>query len=198
MYRVEDSINFYDLLNNSIMDTKENSNVCLISRKPLDNTKTTLQCGHSFNYLNIFKEILNQKTNKKYSNIRKYQIQCPYCRTVQEKVLPYLSLRGVKRVKYVNSPNSIELLTTKCSYKLKNNNICNKACHENGLCNRHFHLAEKKKQLENIIINNNTDNDVDYNTLTVKMLKQLLKKKKIKNYSKLKKKELIKLLSEST
>jgi hypothetical protein len=30
------------------------------------------------------------------------------------------------------------------------------------------------------------------------MLKQLLKKNKIKNYSKLKKKELIKLLSEST
>ena len=195
MYKIEDNINFYKLLNSD--SNKIENDICLISRQPLDNTKTTLVCGHTFNYINIYKEICNQKTNNSFrKNLRKNQLQCPYCRVVQDKVLPYLCLPYVKRIKYVNSPNSLEYLNNICCYKLKNNKLCNKPCHENGLCNRHFNQDKKNKLHENYL--NGSKPITNYEKLSVVVLKQLLKQKNIKGISKLKKQELIKRLLEST
>ena len=62
MYKTEDNINFYDLLNNTNpSDNILKDNICLITREPLDNTKTTLECGHSFNYKCIYNEVMHQK-----------------------------------------------------------------------------------------------------------------------------------------
>ena len=102
MYKTEGNINFYDLLNNTdsydntSKDNTSKDNICLITRQPLDNTKTTLECGHSFNYEHIYNEVIHQKKKQpimKY--IKKHQIQCPYCRAIQDKVLPFLSLKNI-------------------------------------------------------------------------------------------------------
>ena len=62
MYKTEDNINFYDLLNNTTTFDIAKDNICLITREPLDNTKTTLECGHSFNYKNIKKILITITT----------------------------------------------------------------------------------------------------------------------------------------
>ena len=175
----------------------EDDNICLISRQSLDKTKTTLQCGHSFNYINIYREVCNQKTNNSFrKNLLKNQIQCPYCRVIHDKVLPYLCLPCVKRIKYVNSPNSLEYLNGVCCHKLKNNTLCSKPCHENGLCNRHFNQNKKTELYENYL--NGIQPITNYEKLPVAILKQLLKQKNIKGISKLNKTQLIKRLLEST
>ena len=197
MYKTENNIDFYQLLKSNKDKIEEDDSICLISRQPLDNTKTTLQCGHSFNYINIYREVCNQKTNNSFRKfLRKNQIQCPYCRVVHDKVLPYLCLPCVKRIKYVNSPNSLEYLNGVCSHKLKNNTLCSKPCHENGLCNRHFNKNKKTELYENYL--NGIEPITNYEKLPVDILKQLLKQKNIKGISKLNKTQLIKRLLEST
>ena len=195
MYKTEGNINFYDLLNNKPQnDNTSKDNICLITREPLDNTKTTLECGHSFNYKNIYNEVIHQKKKQpimKY--IKKHQIQCPYCRAIQDKVLPFLSLKNIKRVKYVNSPCSLEQKTHTCIFKTKGI-ICGKSCHENGYCNRHFHIHNKQLLFDEYI--KGTKPITNYDEIPVPILKKILKEKKVKHYSKLKKKELIKVLKE--
>ena len=147
--------------------------------------------------INIYREVCNQKTNNSFRKfLRKNQIQCPYCRVVHDKVLPYLCLPCVKRIKYVNSPNSLEYLNGVCSHKLKNNTLCSKPCHENGLCNRHFNKNKKTELYENYL--NGIEPITNYEKLPVDILKQLLKQKNIKGISKLNKTQLIKRLLEST
>lgn len=85
---------FYkQLLSNDNDVANDDSNYCLITHEPLAES-IKLDCGHSFNYDAIFKYVLNQKTKFNLLEYRKYilkfyQIMCPYCRSVQNKLLPY-------------------------------------------------------------------------------------------------------------
>ena len=58
-YIIEDNINFFDELNSDDCDP---NNTCLIENKPLVDNFITLSCGHKFNYLPIYNEIIKQKT----------------------------------------------------------------------------------------------------------------------------------------
>ena len=81
---------FLDMLNidDSIVDE---DNCCLISQEELMPNHITLLCGHAFNYDCILNEVIHQKT--KYNpldttRLRLNQLKCPYCRVVQNKLLP--------------------------------------------------------------------------------------------------------------
>ena len=99
-----DMKSFYDEIN-KCPDTEfisENGNdlVCLITHEPLSSSFVELDCGHKFNYIPIFRSVCNHKMRQAY----KYdEIQCPYCRTIQSKVLPYNTLaRRVHGVNHIN------------------------------------------------------------------------------------------------
>ena len=126
---------FFDELNNS--NEKINyDNVCLITNEPLDNTKITLECKHTYNYFNIYMDALKQKNNTTYSQyiLKPYQLRCPYCRNIQDKILPYRCLENVKKVYGVNIPNKHSMKVYNCKYifkKGKNKGMaCNKPCDE--------------------------------------------------------------------
>ena len=92
-YNIQDIKDFYNQLdNNSLDETKENADVCLISQQPLEEDHITLLCGHRFNYDPLFKDIYNHK-KKHYTldtmRLRDYQIRCPYCRNIQNQLIPY-------------------------------------------------------------------------------------------------------------
>ena len=56
-----------------------------------------------FNYSSIYNEIIKQKTIKNYKEVQKLHkdsIKCPYCRTIQDKLLPYNP--QFKKIKLVN------------------------------------------------------------------------------------------------
>lgn len=211
-YKIEDDLEFYSLLYSELNKNDDKSiKRCLISKQPLNDTSIKLLCGHEFNYLPLYREIVRQKTHHNHLSIirlRKNQLQCPYCRNIQEKVLPFKPYEGVSKCYGVNSPPSYEMLMDKCSYVFKSGKRkgkpCNKQC--NGkYCNGHFKLVEKKKKKdemkENTIIEtqDNVNNEyvtqafvleMPYNQLTVAMLKPIAKSHNIKGYYKMRKQDL--------
>ena len=80
-YNVENNLNFNELLNNSLKEVSDNNkdtnnydNICLLTYEELSFNYIKLDCGHCFNYLPLYNELINQKnkintydTNKKLS-----------------------------------------------------------------------------------------------------------------------------------
>tara|TARA_B100001758_G_scaffold171495_2_gene148428 strand:+ start:32315 stop:32884 length:570 start_codon:yes stop_codon:yes gene_type:complete len=117
---------FFELLNDSLNISDEDiiSQTCCITNGPLDDTRITLKCNHSFNYIPLYQEIIKQKNcrvRNKY--LMKNCIECPYCRNIQTTILPYKKLPGVQRIKGVNSPKQWSMLVNKCL-------VCNIQCSE--------------------------------------------------------------------
>jgi hypothetical protein len=96
-YTIEGDIDFYKELLNSSDDENEiieENDCCMITNMPLQENYVKLKCGHQFNYGAIFKDLVNYK--KKFNNLEqiKYklkqnEIRCPYCRKIQNELLPY-------------------------------------------------------------------------------------------------------------
>ena len=133
---LEDGINFNDQLMEAICETDNKNTIpkCLISNKPLEEFHIKLNCNHSFNYNALFKEVLKQKKDINRLEVQKlktHQLKCPYCRNVQDKILPYNEKCG-QRVHGVNWPVRWAMHTNRCSAVLKSgkrkNQACDKAC----------------------------------------------------------------------
>lgn len=116
VYTVEGNIDFYNELYKSLDDDEsedESIKRCLITNDPLCENFVTLDCNHSFNYLPLFQDIFNNK--KKFNAMDSYmlkcgEIRCPYCRTIQKKLLPYYENMGVKQVHGVNFFDELQVI----------------------------------------------------------------------------------------
>ena len=67
---------------------------CLITSDKLTDKFVKLECGHSFNYIPLFNDIKNHKSNfnsmeGQNTMLKQNEIRCPYCRKRQIGVLPY-------------------------------------------------------------------------------------------------------------
>ena len=133
------------ITNNEDTDEEE----CLISREKLDNTAIKLECGHSFNYEPLYNEIVKQKVlGHRVTEITKlcnHQLKCPYCRNIQNKVLPYAPFLNLRKITGVNSPAKWQMLNDRCCYSNNNkrskyfNTPCNEPCW-GKYCNKHAKL----------------------------------------------------------
>ena len=141
-------------------------NECLISKEKLDDTRVKLECGHTFNYEPLYNEIVKQKSGFRACEIVKLQtnqIKCPYCRNIQDKLLPYASKLNLKRINGVNSPLKFQMLSDRCCYSNNNkkskyfNNACNSPCW-GKYCNTHAKFKSVIKS-ENKITVKESSND---------------------------------------
>lgn len=130
-YIVEGGFNFYEELYKSLDDvivdtpiqadisidsqntTNDYNNVCLISNLPLTDNFVTLECKHKFNYMPLYNDLVNHK--KKYNTMERKtlkctEIRCPYCRNIQNKLLPYYDDIAVSKVHGVNHINESTLI----------------------------------------------------------------------------------------
>lgn len=165
---------FFKMLNyDSENDSDDENNKCLISRNVLDNTKITLPCKHSFNYLPLYKEVFNQKKKIRVTEIvrlRYNQIKCPYCRTIHDYLIPYKKMDGVELIHGVNSPRKYVYFENQCSYVYKRGSqkgkICGIRCSEK-YCNSHLkyensetvgktNIKKKKDEPKNEIVSSLT------------------------------------------
>ena len=102
----EGNINFSEELLSLICEENKkivnDENICLISRNELKKDYVKLECGHKFNYDELLNEIINQrkKNNLEVQKLKVTQIKCPYCRNIQNNLIPYNE--NYKKVKYVN------------------------------------------------------------------------------------------------
>ena len=162
---------------NLIISTSSSSsydNICLISKEILHPNHITLVCNHKFNYIPIYKEVLYQKTkfNTLYevTKLNYNQIKCPYCRTITNKLLPFIPYPCVKLAKNIHSSDNNCIPVAKCSHFIKKHNgdgdggdddhnaHCNAKCNKNALyyetenvllCPTHYKKYVAKKEASN-------------------------------------------------
>lgn len=168
----------------------ENVNIdscCLLTKDALYDIHVTLNCGHKFNYIPLYKEVVIQKTsagmttNGYYNSctLRLNEMKCPYCRRVQDKLLPFLNYDDVKRLRGVNGPESMCMKARICEHietaiKRKKKNTkkdmsdsceCNAIHLVNGVyyCKKHYD-QQKQEQYQNgsaaVVISTTVSEDV--------------------------------------
>jgi hypothetical protein len=143
-------------------------NHCLLTKEPLHSIHVELMCGHKFNYIPLYREVIMQKTiglsqNGYYTlhSLKRNEIKCPYCRNVQDKLLPYIEYDGVKKTYGVNYPTKMSMTSQLCTHSHVNNSNSKKCkknasckefaseCH-NGmhLCKKHYHAHTTSPPVE--------------------------------------------------
>ena len=142
--------NFNEELLNIVNQNMEINETCLIDGTPLENSFIKLKCSHKFNYYNIFNEVKCQKTKKNYNEIqhlKRTQIKCPYCRNIQEGILPHIE--GYDKIRYVNSPEKYVMKNNECNYLFKSGKRkgqpCSKDCFYEK-CKQHLKVKKQNKK----------------------------------------------------
>jgi hypothetical protein len=164
---------FFKMLNNdSDSDSDDGVNGiidrCLISRQELNEHKISLPCNHSFNYIPLYTEIVNQKKRVNLTEtvrLRYNQIKCPYCRTIHNYLIPYIKMEGVSCIHGVNTPRKYVYYENTCEYIYKRGTNKGKRCSircSSEYCNSHLKHTnnetvgntniKKKKVSENEIV----------------------------------------------
>lgn len=82
---------------------------CLISRDKMEHP-IVLPCNHSFEYMCLYLEIIEQKKIKK----RSYVFECPYCRTKYNNTLPYYEIDGIDKHVDINYKQKLTLPLMQC------------------------------------------------------------------------------------
>ena len=137
-------------------DESKKIEICLITNEALEENHIKLSCGHKFNYDALFLEVIQQKKNATYLETQKLarsQIKCPYCRRIQNGILPYRPLKNSvprnQKCWYVNWPPSLVLKTFNCpailKYGKRKGQACDKLCCEK-YCSRHNKLRIKNSK----------------------------------------------------
>jgi hypothetical protein len=131
-YNIEGGINFFDELYKSLQDDEGEENyeeICLITNEPLTDKYVSLNCGHKFNYIPLYNDIINHKTKFNYMEglsrkLTTNEIRCPYCRRKQQGLLPYYEDLGLEKINGVNfyDPYSTHNSYHKCEYQYPNDN----------------------------------------------------------------------------
>lgn len=131
-YNIEGGIDFFAELYSSLDDVNDTNdddkNKCLITNQDLIDKFITLNCGHKFNYIPLYNDILNHKKKFNYmegsaGKLGLSQIRCPYCRSKSEGVLPYYEELGLPKVNGVNCHEPPTKVGYKpCEYQVPNTN----------------------------------------------------------------------------
>lgn len=156
-YELEDAspVDFFAALKN--MQTQEVHDVtdstCLITGQPLNATHVKLPCGHEFNYVPLYQEVMRQKGrfgwHSYHEKLNMNQVKCPYCRCITNQLLPYIENNShpiIKRLTGVNAPASICMTGTPCGH----DNCSANAFYEHNefvYCHKHYQKALKPKPI---------------------------------------------------
>lgn len=167
-----EKFDFFEELFKCVGENKKvNDNICLISGELLKEYSVKLECGHTFNYDEIFNEVYQQKCNPKRletQRLRINEIKCPYCRNIQQKILPQLD-NTYELYHGVNTPLKYCMFLSNCKhiykYGKRKGTVC--ARNTNGdFCKIHNKCTTNKKEVLNINKNNVTDGTVENIHLT--------------------------------
>ena len=138
-------------LNKEILNYKNNNeeDVCLLTNEPLTYNHITLECNHKFNYKPLLEQLRIIKQTKNYFNKNRLkidEISCPYCRNIQNKILPYISIEEVNKIRGINYPTKYCMEYKICSEKNCKNNAFE--CEHGVLCNTHYKKYQEKEMIK--------------------------------------------------
>jgi len=118
-YNIEGGIDFYSELYANLDELDDdNTNVCLITNEKLMDRHFEMNCGHKFNYVPLYKDLVNhrKKFNAMESGVNvlsKSEIRCPYCRERHTGVLPYYEDMDLEMIEGVNA---VYIKPVRCSF----------------------------------------------------------------------------------
>lgn len=174
---------FLNEINNS--DSDDDMNLCLIHSTPLTKNYITLPCNHSFNNEPLVDAVIHQKSTNFLNVLKlgKHQIQCPYCRTIHNKLLPFIpSEKHPVPIKNVNSPETLCMDFSPCEWVYKSGKNKNKRCCSNGyegdrgiFCKKHHKMMEKTE----VLLDWNSSMN-KYKKYTIPQLKDILHENNLK------------------
>lgn len=138
-YNIEGGLDFYTELYKSLdieeceEKTEEDNNKCLITNQLLIDKYVTMNCGHKFNYIPLYHDLVNHKKKfnimeGSHSKLSLNEIRCPYCRKKQQGLLEYYEELGLEKINGVNfydpnlkhSQSNHNYTTHKCEYLYPN------------------------------------------------------------------------------
>lgn len=196
-YIIENNIDFFSELNKELSDDSNQNNICLLTHQLLEENFITLLCGHKFNYIPLYNEVCNQKKDNylETTHLSINQIKCPYCRSITNKLLPYIEHKDVVYKRGINYPLRYCMSLYSCQWmkygKNKHPVLCNKGAfksehgtycsHHQNLCKNKQIKQEKKQQIESIWTSTHEEISKKY---TVSQLRQILRDNKNQNKSK--------------
>jgi len=90
-YNIEGSVDFYAELNKPLIPdvNVDDTGLCLITRLPLTADSVKLECGHKFNYLPLYNDLVQQTKPSICGYAKSGRIVCPFCRHSQQTLLPF-------------------------------------------------------------------------------------------------------------
>jgi hypothetical protein len=177
---------FLDELNNTDEEEDDTNDLCLISSTALTKNFITLPCLHSFNYIFLLKAVIAQKKKNPLNilNLAGYQIQCPYCRSVHHKLLPFIpNDEFLEPIKYVNSPQMLCMVYYPCTWVFKTGKNKNNTCCKNGYeGEKGVYCTTHHKYIKKIEVLLDWDGNImnKYKSYTVSQLKTILHERKLK------------------
>ena len=137
-----------------------NTSVCLITDQPLTPFHVVLACGHKFNYEPLYQEVLRQKgrvgTRYYLENIGMNQLKCPYCRNMNNALLPFIGNNPhpvIKRLIGINAPASMCMPGVPCNANKCTINAFYEYA-EKQYCYRHYRIAIKAKLVKSTVTAN--------------------------------------------
>ena len=121
----------------------DDNRFCLITGEKLKENYITLSCNHTFNYEPLYNDV---RSFKSITNSLLYtQLKCPYCRTIENGILPYFKVGNVKRIFGVNHPIQYSIMLKYCENILKSGKRKGEKC--GRMCNNVscvYHQKTKK------------------------------------------------------
>jgi len=169
-----DETDNHDKINLGEDQDQDQDNYCLLTKEPLENIHIKLACGHKFNYVPLYREVVMQKTTGMTStgyytthSLKRNEIKCPYCRTVQDKLLPYLEYDGVNKTMGVNHPKTLSMSVQTCTHIIeckKSKNKSSTCCKENAV---HFLNGAYLCKKHSLSVATNVSKNVSTNVATI-------------------------------
>uniref|UniRef100_A0A6C0BYW1 SAP domain-containing protein n=1 Tax=viral metagenome TaxID=1070528 RepID=A0A6C0BYW1_9ZZZZ len=171
-------------------DVTDNDNECLITSTKLTDNFITLPCTHKFNYEPLFEAVKIQKLSKtsyRTLHLAINEIQCPYCRTIHNKLLPFVPTEANKRtIISINAPDKFCMHHMECSWKFKSgirkNTLCNCKAYKSEVgvfCKSHHSRIIKQKEAAEVSIHWNGEME-SLKKFTIPQLKVILHKGNLK------------------
>ena len=177
---LEGNINFYDELHkidSDDEDDNDNEPLCLLTNLPLDKNSIKLPCSHEFNFVPLYKEVVQQKTRTISSHLNTdklayHQIKCPYCRQKMDCLLPHVRLnKEMGFISGVNTPEKMCMDFHTCEHTFKSgknkDQYCSKTAYfdvEGCYCSTHHAYALKQKMKKSSKPTTNTKKPIKIST----------------------------------
>jgi hypothetical protein len=195
MYKIEDDLSFFEELEKEDIPSSTD-NICYISNLPLEEQHITLKCGHKFNSYYIFTEFFNKRFERFMyiqPKLLAINLKCPYCRNIQNEVIPYYEQKGVSKIYGINDADCDDFHNNwLCQYIKKTKQICHSNCtmpfketgiyycekHYNSIQNKYIKENNKKKIIKVSVKKNKTEENTEENTIICLPIKCNFKEKR--------------------